>query len=95
MQVLSRGEVVVRRGKLPRNNKTSQLEAMAREYTLQRPTTTGGSGIDFAEELNEQQLAAVTSPPGPSLVIAGAGFTGHHAKRRGQREGLTVVFAFP
>ena len=65
--------MVVRGGKLPRNNKTSQLEAMAREYALQRPTTTGGSGIDFAEELNEQQLAAVTSPPGPSLVIAGAG----------------------
>ena len=46
---------------------------MAREYTLQRPTTTGASGIDFAEELNEQQLAAVSSPPGPALVIAGAG----------------------
>mgnify|MGYP003322107168 FL=1 len=46
---------------------------MARKYTLQRPTTSGGSGIDFAEELNEQQLAAVSSPPGPALVIAGAG----------------------
>ena len=29
--------------------------------------------IDYAGELNEQQLAAVTAPPGPSLVIAGAG----------------------
>jgi len=46
---------------------------MAREYTLQRPTTTGASGINFAEELNDQQLAAVSSPPGPVLVIAGAG----------------------
>ena len=46
---------------------------MAREYTLQRPVATGASGIDFAEELNEQQLAAVSSPPGPVLVIAGAG----------------------
>ena len=46
---------------------------MAREYTLQRPAATGASGIDFAEELNEQQLAAVSSPPGPVLVIAGAG----------------------
>jgi DNA helicase-2/ATP-dependent DNA helicase PcrA len=29
--------------------------------------------IDYARELNEQQFAAVTAPPGPSLVIAGAG----------------------
>ena len=31
------------------------------------------SGIDFAAELNAEQLAAVTAPPGPALVIAGAG----------------------
>ena len=29
--------------------------------------------IDYAGELNAQQFAAVTAPPGPSLVIAGAG----------------------
>src|SRR5438045_9410479 len=29
--------------------------------------------IDYAGELNAQQYAAVTAPPGPSLVIAGAG----------------------
>ncbi len=29
--------------------------------------------IDYARELNEQQLAAVTASPGPALVIAGAG----------------------
>src|SRR5262245_4370887 len=29
--------------------------------------------IDYAAELNEQQLAAVTAVPGPALVIAGAG----------------------
>jgi DNA helicase-2/ATP-dependent DNA helicase PcrA len=29
--------------------------------------------VDYAAELNEQQLAAVTAPPGPILVIAGAG----------------------
>lgn len=46
---------------------------MAREYTLQRPPSKGPSGIDYAEELNDQQLAAVSSPPGPALVIAGAG----------------------
>src|SRR5712671_3924756 len=29
--------------------------------------------IDYTRELNEQQRAAVTAPPGPALVIAGAG----------------------
>jgi DNA helicase-2/ATP-dependent DNA helicase PcrA len=29
--------------------------------------------IDYARALNAQQLAAVTAPPGPALVIAGAG----------------------
>jgi DNA helicase-2/ATP-dependent DNA helicase PcrA len=29
--------------------------------------------IDYARDLNAQQLAAVTAPPGPALVIAGAG----------------------
>src|SRR5881394_2821546 len=29
--------------------------------------------IDYARELNPQQHAAVTAPPGPALVIAGAG----------------------
>jgi DNA helicase-2/ATP-dependent DNA helicase PcrA len=32
-----------------------------------------GTLIDYAAELNEQQLAAVTSPGGAALVIAGAG----------------------
>ncbi len=45
---------------------------MSRSYTLQAPAASG-TGIDFAAELNSQQLAAVTSPPGASLVIAGAG----------------------
>jgi len=45
---------------------------MARQYTLHRPAPTGAR-IDFASELNPQQLAAVTAPPGPALVIAGAG----------------------
>ena len=46
---------------------------MSREYTLQRTPSTATIGIDYASELNEQQLAAVTAPPGPLLVIAGAG----------------------
>ena len=45
---------------------------MARSYTLQAPSPPS-SGIDYASELNDQQLAAVTSPGGASLVIAGAG----------------------
>src|SRR5690242_11001668 len=46
---------------------------MSRDYVL-RPA--GGEihlQIDYARELNEQQFAAVTAPPGPCLVIAGAG----------------------
>ncbi|MFT6794822.1 MAG: DNA helicase-2/ATP-dependent DNA helicase PcrA [Rubritalea sp.] len=47
---------------------------MAREYQIKKrdggPTK---SGIDYAAELNEQQYAAVSSDPGASLVIAGAG----------------------
>jgi DNA helicase-2/ATP-dependent DNA helicase PcrA len=45
---------------------------MARQYTLHRPQPSGPR-IDFAAELNPQQLEAVTAPPGPALVIAGAG----------------------
>jgi DNA helicase II / ATP-dependent DNA helicase PcrA len=46
---------------------------MSRQYTLQRAHSSFTGAIDYAAELNEQQLAAVTAPPGPLLVIAGAG----------------------
>jgi DNA helicase-2/ATP-dependent DNA helicase PcrA len=46
---------------------------MSRQYTLQRTPASTSIHIDYAAELNEQQLAAVTAPPGPLLVIAGAG----------------------
>ena len=46
---------------------------MSREYTLQRASISTSIHVDYATELNEQQLAAVTAQPGPLLVIAGAG----------------------
>src|SRR5436853_2832469 len=46
---------------------------MSRQYTLHRPARSTSIHIDYAAELNEQQLAAVTAQPGPQLIIAGAG----------------------
>src|SRR5687767_2922098 len=46
---------------------------MARQYTLHPQASAQGMRIDFAAELNPQQCAAVMAPPGPALVIAGAG----------------------
>jgi DNA helicase-2/ATP-dependent DNA helicase PcrA len=45
---------------------------MARDYVIRRPVVEMPR-IDFAKELNEQQFAAVSAPPGPALVLAGAG----------------------
>src|SRR6516164_7783106 len=46
---------------------------MSRQYTLQRTPRSTSVHVDYADELNEQQLAAVTAKPGPQLIIAGAG----------------------
>ncbi len=46
---------------------------MPRDYVLQPFQASTRLQIDYAGELNEQQHAAVTAPPGPALVIAGAG----------------------
>ena len=46
---------------------------MSREYVLKPYQPEVSFQIDYARELNPQQLAAVTAPPGPALVIAGAG----------------------
>jgi DNA helicase-2/ATP-dependent DNA helicase PcrA len=46
---------------------------VSRQYTLHRSARSTSIHIDYAAELNEQQLAAVTAPPGPQLIIAGAG----------------------
>jgi DNA helicase-2/ATP-dependent DNA helicase PcrA len=46
---------------------------MSRDYVLEPYHSAVHLQIDYARELNPQQLAAVTAPPGPALVIAGAG----------------------
>ena len=46
---------------------------MSRDYKLHTSKTPSGPRIDYQAELNEQQYAAVTAPPGQTLVIAGAG----------------------
>src|SRR5437762_13101731 len=46
---------------------------MSREYVLQPFRAAVHLQINYAAELNPQQHAAVTAPPGPALVIAGAG----------------------
>src|SRR5438477_6559035 len=46
---------------------------MSRDSALQPLRPPVNLQIDYARELNPQQHAAATAPPGPALVIAGAG----------------------
>ena len=46
---------------------------MSRDYVLQPFRPPVQLHINYERELNPQQHAAVTAPPGPALVIAGAG----------------------
>lgn len=60
--------------KLPTRVRSHITNVMARKYQLtpkQEPASK--SGIDYRAELNDEQYAAVTAPPGVALVIAGAG----------------------
>jgi DNA helicase-2/ATP-dependent DNA helicase PcrA len=50
-----------------------ECRAMSRDYVIEPFRSEINLHIDYARELNPQQLAAVTAPPGPALVIAGAG----------------------
>src|SRR3989338_8080268 len=52
------------------------MEREIKPYILKRSAEEAAPGklsLDYAKELNPQQLAAVTAVDGPSLVIAGAG----------------------
>jgi dsRNA-specific ribonuclease len=64
---------------------------VSRQYTLQRAPTPTSIHIDYAAELNEQQLAAVTALPGPLLVIAGAGSVYELLSQRGPEHEKTFV----
>jgi DNA helicase-2/ATP-dependent DNA helicase PcrA len=50
-----------------------QFCAVSRDYVIEPFRSEINLQIDYARELNPQQFAAVTAPPGPALVIAGAG----------------------
>ncbi len=46
---------------------------MGRSYNLDSPPPRRAFSLDYEKELNSEQYAAVSSEPGPALVIAGAG----------------------
>ena len=59
-------------GSFPQSPIRNPQSLMSRQYTLERAPRSASTHVDYAAELNEQHLAAVTAPPGPILLIAGA-----------------------
>lgn len=64
---------ILRRSTLPNFQTGSNFPAVPRDYQLNPFRSEAPLRIDYAGELNAQQLAAVTAAPGPALVLAGAG----------------------
>lgn len=44
-----------------------------KEFVLNKKSKSSSFEIDYEKELNPQQYQAVTAPPGPALILAGAG----------------------
>ena len=51
----------------------ASIARVAREYQMQPSVGPGPLRINYRDELNPQQFAAVSAPDGPTLVLAGAG----------------------
>jgi DNA helicase-2/ATP-dependent DNA helicase PcrA len=65
--------IIIDDSRFPSRRQALKLARMSRDAVLHPFRPQVDLQIDYARELNPQQFAAVTAPPGPSLVIAGAG----------------------
>jgi hypothetical protein len=63
-----------------------QFRPMSRDYVIENLKPEFHPQIDYTRELNPQQLAAVTAPPGRALVIAAAKGESRGMERRCQAD---------